>query len=268
MDRKFVSVFAAVSLPAVLAAASACACDEPGTPINVTAQAVWNGSLNAPDIVVRWTNTANNDETVWWDVQMTDGQGRIIPQRAGVEPHITGRGVGVTNSFQTPINATRCFQLKARLGPGNEGCISKIFSNKACATTGSAIGSGAAMCLDANAPDITKNGGKVQIWQCNSFIFQSWTFDGHAIRSGPPGWGGKCLDVPAPDQDKNGTKVQIWDCNNSIQQTWRIEGGAIKSGRGKCLDVPAPDQNKSGTAVQVWDCNNSIQQTWRVISPN
>ena len=262
MDRKFASVFVAVILPAVLAAASACACDEPGTPTNVTAQATWNFSLNAPDIVVSWTNTANNDETVWWDIQMTDGQGKIIPQRAGVEPHITGTGVRLTNAFQTPINATRCFQLKARTGQGTEGCISKIFSNKACATTGSVIQSGTAMCLDANLPDLTKNGAKVQIWQCNGLISQSWTFDGHAITSAPPGWGRKCLDVPALDQDKNGTKVQIWDCNNSIQQTWRIEGGAIKSGKGKCLDVPAPDQDKSGTAIQVWDCNNSNQQRW------
>ena len=272
MGRKSGSVFfIAVSLPAVLAAASACACDRPGTPTNVTAHAVWNGNLGAPDIVLSWINTAS--ETVWWDMQVTDGQGRIIPQRAGVEPHITGMGAHVENHIQTPRNATRCYQLKARTGPGTEGCISEIFSNTACATTGSVIGSGAFKCLDVNAPDQANNGAKVQVWDCNGGIQQTWTFDGGAIKTGPPTFGlgpmggPKCLDVPLPDQEKNGTKVQIWDCNGGTQQQWTIEGGVIKSGKGKCLDVPVMDQGNNGTAVQVWDCNGGVQQTWRETSP-
>ena len=100
MDRKFASVFVAIVLPAVLAAASAYACDEPGTPTNVTARPVWNFNSNNPDIVVNWTNTA--DETVWWDNQVTDGEGRIIPQRAGVEPHSQATARGLRITFRHP----------------------------------------------------------------------------------------------------------------------------------------------------------------------
>ncbi|WP_363351974.1 RICIN domain-containing protein [Methylocystis echinoides] len=141
---------------------------------------------------------------------------------------------------------------------------SKVYCCSRVGTTSSPLGvapiivSGARKCLDVHAPDQHVNGAKVQVWDCNYALQQTWRFDGQAIKSGA----GKCLDVHAPDQFMNGAKVQVWDCNNSMQQTWRIEGQAIKSGAGKCLDVHAPDQFTNGGKVQVWDCNNSTQQTW------
>lgn len=118
--------------------------------------------------------------------------------------------------------------------------------------------SGAKKCLDVHAPDQHTNGARVQVWDCNSSLQQTWRIEGNAIKSGA----GKCLDVHAPDQYANGARVQVWDCNGSLQQSWRIEGNSIKSGAGKCLDVHAPDQYRNGAKVQVWDCNGTIQQTW------
>lgn len=120
------------------------------------------------------------------------------------------------------------------------------------------IRSGAGKCLDVHAPDQYSNGGRVQVWDCNNSLQQTWKLEGNAIKSGA----GKCLDVHAPDQYNNGAQVQVWDCNGALQQQWRVEGDTIKSGAGKCLDVHAPDQHNNGARVQVWDCNGSVQQTW------
>lgn len=122
--------------------------------------------------------------------------------------------------------------------------------------------SGAGKCLDVHAPDQHNNGARVQVWDCNGTIQQTWAFAGRAIKSGA----GKCLDVHAPDQRNNGAKVQVWDCNGSPQQTWDWDGRrrVLRSGAGKCLDVHAPDQHNNGAKVQVWDCNGSVQQIWDV----
>lgn len=123
---------------------------------------------------------------------------------------------------------------------------------------GGAIRSGAGKCLDVHAPDQRNNGGRVQVWDCNNTLQQTWRFENGTIRSGA----GKCLDVHAPDQHSNGARVQVWDCNNTLQQRWTLQGRAIRSGAGLCLDVHAPDQFANGARVQVWACNNTLQQTW------
>jgi hypothetical protein len=137
-------------------------------------------------------------------------------------------------------------------------CCTRVGSTASSLNVAPIIISGAGKCLDVHAPDQNTNGGRVQVWDCNNSLQQTWTIVGQAIKSGA----GKCLDVHAPDQNINGAKVQVWDCNNSPQQTWKIEEQAIKSDAGKCLDVHAPDQNTNGGRVQVWDCNNSLQQDW------
>jgi hypothetical protein len=139
-------------------------------------------------------------------------------------------------------------------------CAIRTGSTGSALTTAPIIISGAKKCLDVNLPDQSTNGGKVQVWDCNNGLQQTWRIDGQAIKSGA----GKCLDVNLPDQSTNGGKVQVWDCNNGLQQTWRIDGQEIRSGAGKCLDVNLPDQSKNGGKVQVWDCNNGLQQTWFV----
>jgi hypothetical protein len=88
MNRKHILVFViATNLSTALALASAnAACsDRPGTPTNVNVFPLPNSQLQ-----VRWTNTAGNDETVWWDVEMTAGS-VVVPQPAGI-----GRGTRAT----------------------------------------------------------------------------------------------------------------------------------------------------------------------------
>ena len=76
------------------------------------------------------------------------------------------------------------------------------------------------MCLDVHRPDLTNNGGKVQIWDCNGQIQQQWSVKSNGeIRNGA----GMCLDVHRPDLTNNGGKVQVWDCNGEIQQQWSVK---------------------------------------------
>jgi hypothetical protein len=120
----------AMTLSASLAttAAEAACNDRPGTPTSVTAQVA--GEV-PPSILVRWINTAS--ETVFWDVEMTDEQGNIaeaLPPGSGRGD--TGVGVPVENTFTVPPGAIRCFRVKARTARGTEGCLSDIWSNRAC----------------------------------------------------------------------------------------------------------------------------------------
>ena len=86
-------------------------------------------------IQVRWTNTAT--ETVFWDVEMTDGAGGRVAEQPG--PGIgrgdTGKGLRISNSYTVPSGVTRCFRVKARTARHTEGCVSGDWSNQACATT-------------------------------------------------------------------------------------------------------------------------------------
>lgn len=123
-----------MTLSTVLAAAAAdAACtDRPGTPTGVTARVT---SQFPPMIQVRWTNTAT--ETVFWDVEMTDEQGNI-PKEApgpGIGRGDEGVGLPVENTYTVPAGVTRCFRVKARTARHTEGCVSKIWSARACATT-------------------------------------------------------------------------------------------------------------------------------------
>ena len=126
--------------------------------------------------------------------------------------------------------------------------------------SGQRIRTGAGLCLDVHAPDMAKNGGRVQVWSCNGQPQQRWTYDRatSAIRVSS----GLCLDVHAAEMTMNGGRVQVWACNGQVQQQWTpMPGGAIRSNRsGLCLDVHAPDQSINGGRVQVWQCSGAQQQ--------
>jgi len=124
--------------------------------------------------------------------------------------------------------------------------------------SGRVINLGGKKCLDIHAPDIRRNGGKVQMWDCNGQPQQQWTLKGNALKNSA----GKCLDIHAPDIRRNGGKVQIWDCNGQPQQQWTLKGNALKNSAGKCLDIHAPDMRRNGGKVQIWDCNRQPQQQW------
>ncbi len=120
------------------------------------------------------------------------------------------------------------------------------------------IRTGAGLCLDVNAPELSTNGGRVQAWACNGQPQQLWTYDptARAVRASS----GLCLDVHA-GINQNGNRVQVWSCNGQWQQQWTpLKDGSLRSAGGLCLDVHAADQTRNGARVQVWQCNGSQQQ--------
>ena len=143
-------------------------------------------------------------------------------------------------------------------------CCSRLGSSSEPLTIAPIIVSSAKKCLDVVAPDQHNNGARVQVWDCNNSLQQTWRLEGHAIKSGA----GKCLDVDAPEQHNNGGKVQVWDCNNSQQQTWTIDGETIRSGAGKCLDVDAPDEHNHGAKVRYGTAiTRRSRRRWRPKTP-
>ena len=129
-----------------------------------------------------------------------------------------------------------------------------------------ALLSGGGNCLDIHAPDLRNNGAKVQGWECNSSVQQSWRLAGNGTLVNQAG---KCLDIHAPDFHGhiNGGKVQAWDCHGGSNQRWRLENGSLVADNGMCLDVHAPDLYKNGAKVQIWRCNGSTQQNWQLVEP-
>jgi Domain of unknown function (DUF4189) len=98
--------------------------DRPGTPTDVKAVGGFE------QITVTWRSAAS--ETVFWDVEMTDYTGKVLPTQPGIGRGDTGVGVPVENAYSVTPGAYRCFRVKARTERGTEGCISEQWSNKAC----------------------------------------------------------------------------------------------------------------------------------------
>ncbi len=120
------------------------------------------------------------------------------------------------------------------------------------------VRTGVGLCLDAHAPDMATNGGRVQVWQCNAAPQQTWTLDPatRTLRVAS----GLCLVAQAP---ANGTRVQVWACNDERNQQFvPYPDGSLRS-QGLCLDAHAPDQSTNGGRVQMWQCNGSQQQRFR-----
>ena len=127
----------------------------------------------------------------------------------------------------------------------------------------STVLNGGGRCLDVNLPQLTTDGGAVQIWHCNNQTQQQWQLTpAGELKS----QGGKCLDVDASDYNANinGAKVQIWSCNGAANQQWHINPStkALVAGNGKCLDADANNLSTDGDKVQLWDCNGTVQQSW------
>ncbi|HLL64178.1 MAG TPA: RICIN domain-containing protein [Micromonosporaceae bacterium] len=117
-------------------------------------------------------------------------------------------------------------------------------------------------CLDADVSSPTRNGTKVQVWQCNGWNNQKWTvYPDHTIRSRHDG---RCLDEDIAGGTRNGTKVQLWTCNGWLNQKWTIHanGTIVNWHDGRCLDEDIAGGTRNGTKVQVWDCNGWLNQKW------
>ncbi|MEU8270307.1 RICIN domain-containing protein [Sphaerisporangium sp. NPDC049002] len=121
-------------------------------------------------------------------------------------------------------------------------------------------------CLDADLNTIQPNGTKVQLWTCNGWNNQKWTYDvkTHTIHSQ---YNNRCLDADLNTIGSNGTKVQLWDCNGWSNQKWiydAISHTIYSMYNGRCLDADLGGIGTNGTKVQLWECNGWANQKWTV----
>ncbi|MFC4530964.1 RICIN domain-containing protein [Sphaerisporangium dianthi] len=121
-------------------------------------------------------------------------------------------------------------------------------------------------CLDADLTTIGSNGTKVQLWNCNGWNNQKWTYDvqTHTIRSQ---YNGRCLDADLNTIGSNGTKVQLWNCNGWSNQKWiydAISHTIYSMYNGRCLDADLNGIGSNGTKVQLWNCNGWANQKWTI----
>lgn len=113
----------------------------------------------------------------------------------------------------------------------------------------------------------TTNGVKVDLYDCNGRLSQSWAvFPDQSLRR----YGGytkvntgKCLDI-AGKKTANGTKIQLWSCTGGWNQKWSYHSAHhewINPHTGKCLIDPA-GKLTNGTQLQIWSCNGRHSQKW------
>jgi hypothetical protein len=121
-------------------------------------------------------------------------------------------------------------------------------------------------CLDADLGRIGTNGTRIQLWDCNGWANQSWSYDPvtHTIRSLS---NGRCLDADRGNLDRNGTRVQLWDCNGRTNQRWLYDRNSrtiYNLASGRCLDADLKGVGSNGTRVHLWDCNRWSNQKWKL----
>lgn len=118
-------------------------------------------------------------------------------------------------------------------------------------------------CLDADLNTITRNGTRVQMWDCNGQNQQRWFQGSEAVIRNYAS--ARCLDADLNTIGRNGTRIQLWDCNFQNQQKFYLQGLNFRIAyNGRCLDVDTT-QNWNGGRVQLWDCNGAPQQQWDLI---
>lgn len=119
------------------------------------------------------------------------------------------------------------------------------------------------MCLDLNGPDIGKQGGRIQVWQCHGSDNQRFIFlpdDGLLATAS-----GMCLEAIGPD---NGAPVLAFGCDGREAQIWETretpQGGIafVHRATGRCLDAHGPESKSDGGRIQIWDCFNGNNQRW------
>ncbi len=121
------------------------------------------------------------------------------------------------------------------------------------------------MCLDLHGPDVEKQGGRIQVWNClggdnQRFIFLS--DDGLLVTAS-----GMCLEAVGPD---SGAPVRAFGCDGNAAQIWEAnetgEGGTafVHKATGRCLDAHGPESKRDGGRIQIWDCFYGNNQRWNM----
>lgn len=124
----------------------------------------------------------------------------------------------------------------------------------------STLSTPAKKCLDVHWPDYQgmKDGGRVQVWDCNDGDHQMWKMEGGRVVTP----NGLCLDYAWPDREKDGCVVQTLPCNAGPNQTFTRDGDRLVTPNGKCLDVHGPAAATNGGRIQLWSCNGGDNQRW------
>jgi len=135
-------------------------------------------------------------------------------------------------------------------------------------------------CLDADKDTVNRNGGKVQVWDCNGSRWQNWLFD----ETETPGQylmrGGKDSDFRCLDADNSvafHNKLQMWGCfigRRHDNQYWSLVPNPLGRGyflvsalNGRCAQVENNDFRR-GSGLFLADCDAfSVQQRWRPVDP-
>jgi hypothetical protein len=120
-------------------------------------------------------------------------------------------------------------------------------------------------CLDEDIGSPPHNGTRVQVWECNGWTNQQWSYysDGTIVNS----YDGRCLDADISSPIHNGTVVQVWACNGQSNQRWTLFtntglGPILSAPNSNCLDEDIGTPLHDGTKVQLWNCNAWDNQQW------
>ncbi len=109
----------------------------------------------------------------------------------------------------------------------------------------------------------TKNGSKLQVFDCNKGAGQLFTYDSDTMLIKNKG-SNRCIHLPKGDQ-KNGNQLDIYDCDqNDGNMKWERVGSQFQlADTTKCLDL---DRGKTDNRnkIQIYDCvDNGATQSWR-----
>ncbi|WP_344440540.1 RICIN domain-containing protein [Kitasatospora nipponensis] len=98
----------------------------------------------------------------------------------------------------------------------------------------------AGFCLDAanyGPQKPSNNGDKVQVWPCNSYDQQGWTYvhvagwPDNVVTIHNDAAPGSCLDLDVshsgPNYDFGGNNVQMWQCNGWGNQMWEVNNNGL-----------------------------------------
>ncbi|MCW5773474.1 MAG: hypothetical protein KIT16_17665 [Rhodospirillaceae bacterium] len=140
MFLRFASLASLLAVAALAAPPALAACgsgDRPPNPFGMKAAPKSDNKSGAIFFSWQWAFTRKVDR-VCWDIEITDGAGKVVRTGAGVGPCASAH-----NRFTVPFTVDhlapgtrRCMRVRARTEPGTQGCVSPGWTNVACATTG------------------------------------------------------------------------------------------------------------------------------------
>lgn len=116
-------------------------------------------------------------------------------------------------------------------------------------------------CLDV-AGGATGNAAAVQVWSCNGFRQQKWSFQ-RGSRSLRGEGTDKVLDISGVSR-ASGAPIQLYQSLNTENQGWHFTSSSLIATGGKVLDVVSAGSG-NGARLQLWDNLGGANQRWSYI---